>query len=43
MPLNRQFKSYVNLHTTERKILNITSEFRLTTFRGVIDRGDYFP
>ena len=38
MPLHRRFKSYVNLHTTERKILNIISEFPLSTFREYIDR-----
>jgi len=37
MSLSRRFKSYVNLHTTERKILNITADFPISTFRDFID------
>ncbi len=33
MPAVRRFKSYVNLHTTERKVRKILSEFPVTTFR----------
>lgn len=33
MPLQRQFKSYVNLHTTEEKIRRIMQEFPISTFR----------
>jgi polysaccharide deacetylase family protein (PEP-CTERM system associated) len=32
----RQFKCYVNLHTTERKILRILDEFTVTTFRDLL-------
>ena len=33
MSIARRFKSYVNLHTTERKIRNILADFPTTTFR----------
>lgn len=33
MPAVRRFKSYVNLHTTERKVRKILSDFPVTTFR----------
>jgi polysaccharide deacetylase family protein (PEP-CTERM system associated) len=33
MPLHRRVKSYVNLHTTERKVIAILREFPVTTFR----------
>ena len=33
MSTTRRFKTYVNLHTTERKIRRILAEFPVTTFR----------
>jgi len=38
MSLGRRFRSYVNLRSTEQKIVNIASEFPLTTFREFIER-----
>jgi len=39
MPVQRRFKSYINLHSTEEKIQNIISEFPLNTFREFLDRS----
>jgi polysaccharide deacetylase family protein (PEP-CTERM system associated) len=33
MPLGRRFRSYVNLHTTERKVRSILRDFEVTTFK----------
>lgn len=38
MSLHRQFKSYVNLHQTERKIQRILGEFPVTTFQEYLAR-----
>jgi polysaccharide deacetylase family protein (PEP-CTERM system associated) len=38
MPMKRRFKSYVNLHTTERKIARITHEFAFVTFGQFLER-----
>jgi polysaccharide deacetylase family protein (PEP-CTERM system associated) len=37
----RRFKSYVNLHTTERKIRNIIREFPVTTCRNFLFESDF--
>ncbi len=40
MSLPRQFRSYVGLGTTERKIRRILRDFKVTTFRGYIADND---
>ena len=37
----RQFKSYVNLHTTEKKIRNIIRDFPVTTCRDFLFESDF--
>jgi polysaccharide deacetylase family protein (PEP-CTERM system associated) len=37
MSISRRFKSYVNLHTTERKIRSILTDFPTTTFRDFLE------
>jgi polysaccharide deacetylase family protein (PEP-CTERM system associated) len=39
MSLSRRFKTYVNLHTTERKIRSILAEFPVTTFRDYLSQN----
>jgi Domain of unknown function (DUF3473) len=39
MSLIRRFKSYVNLHQTEDKILNILSDFSVTTFQSFLSQN----
>ena len=38
MSARRYFKSYINLHSTERKLDRILSEFPVTTFRALLER-----
>ena len=38
MSAHRRFKSYVNLASTERKVVRILSDFRLTTFRQLLSQ-----
>jgi hypothetical protein len=37
MGLKRRFKSYINLHTTERKLDRLLEEFDVTTFERYLD------
>lgn len=39
MKLSRQFKTYVNLRTMEKKIRGLLAEFPVTTFRDYIDQN----
>ncbi len=41
MSRTRQFKSYVNLHTTEKKIRNIVRDFPVTTCRDFLFESDF--
>jgi polysaccharide deacetylase family protein (PEP-CTERM system associated) len=42
MPAKRRFKSYVNLSTTEDKLIRIFDDFPVTTFRDFISRQTQF-
>ncbi len=43
MSYTRQFKSYVNLNTTEGKVRNILSEFEFTTFQDLVPAFSRHP
>jgi hypothetical protein len=40
MPAYRRWKSYVNLHTTARKVERLIADFPLTTFRDLLGAGE---